>query len=88
MKFSDLVEAGLEQYARAPGPDFASNDPWVMALRGFLKRAPTPAEHAKFYHRNELGVAFGTPGEHAVRVLVTHQVKWTQFILALRSNGL
>lgn len=88
MKFSDLVEAGLEQYARATGPDFDENDPWVMALRGFLKRQPTPPELAKFYHHNQLGVAFGTPGEYAVRLLVTHRVKWAQFLSMLRSNGL
>ena len=88
VKFSDLVAAGLEQYARAPGPDFADNDPWAMALRGFLKRAPTLIELSKFYHRNELGVAFGTAGEYAVRVLLTHKVKWAQFLSALRSNGL
>ena len=88
MRFSDLVEAGLEQYARASGPDFMENDPWVIALRGFLKRAPTLPEVATFYHRNQLGVAFGAPGEYAVRILVTHRVKWAQFIEALRSNGL
>jgi hypothetical protein len=88
VKFSDLVESGLEQYAQSTGPDFGDNDPWVMALRGFLKRAPTPIELAKFYHHNGLGVAFGTPGEYAVRILVTHKVKWAQFIEALRSNGL
>lgn len=88
MKFADLVEAGLEQYAQSSGPDFAENDPWVMALRGFLKRSPTLPELAKFYHHNQLGVAFGTPGEYAVRLLVTHRVKWAQFLSMLRSNGL
>jgi len=89
MKFSDLVEAGLQQFVQTKGPTFDEiGDPWRVACRGYLGRAPSPTEHANFYHMNSLGVKFGDPGEFAVRVMIAHGVTWKQFLAQLRLQGL
>jgi len=89
MKFSNLVEAGLQQFVQTKGPTFdEAGDPWRAACWGYLGRAPTLTEYANFYHMNPLGVKFGDPGEFAVRLMIVYGVTWKQFLSQLRWQGL